>query len=111
MKATIKIEIDDEAPEQIIIRCHKLDQDVMLLQRFIESGNVGESQMPLKLNGREYFIKYSSILFFETAGKKIAAHTVANMYYTDKTLRELTSILPCDFMRVSKSCILNLSAV
>ena len=69
------------------------------------------SEMELELGEKLHFVKISSLLFFETDGSKTAAHTVDRMYYTDLKLYELEERLPNSFMRISKSCIINVNAV
>ena len=59
----------------------------------------------------EYFVKLSAVLFFETDGREVHAHTAAEVYRTPRRLYELEKILPACFMRVSKSTILNLRQI
>lgn len=59
----------------------------------------------------EYFIPQDQILFFETEGKTITAHTADKMYETQYRLYELEEMLPGYFMRVSKSTIVNLNQI
>lgn len=107
----VRIEIEPDKPEEVIIRCRSLSDDVIALQRTIEEGTRERDEMLLTLGEREFFVKYSEILFFETTENGICAHTKRNMFYTDSTLRELSLTLPRRFMRVSKSCIVNIDRV
>ena len=59
----------------------------------------------------EYFVKLSAVLFFETDGREVHAHTAAEVYRTPRRLYELEELLPKSFMRISKSTILNLQQV
>ena len=54
---------------------------------------------------RSYYLPLEDILFFETDGKEILAHTIDQMYTIKYRLYELEEILPGYFMRVSKSTI------
>ena len=47
------------------------------------------------------------MIFFETSGNQIHAHTLDDVYYVKYRLYELEDLLPGNFMRVSKSTILN----
>ena len=59
----------------------------------------------------DYYIDLSKFLFFESDSSKIIAHTAGNFYFTDVRLYELETLLPRNFIRISKSCIINASAV
>ena len=65
----------------------------------------------LTLSGTEYLVPPEEILFFESRDDKVAAHTSDRMYYTDKTLAQLSDCLGPAFARVSKSCIVGLTNV
>jgi len=59
----------------------------------------------------EFFIPREQILFFETEGKNVTAHTADKMYETQYRLYELEEMLPGHFMRISKSTIVNLNQI
>jgi DNA-binding LytR/AlgR family response regulator len=110
----IKIEIDPEGPEEIVIRCKKLTPEVLGIQALLEGAPSGEKtagSLSLSLGDEEHLIDPRRILFFEAAEGRVAAHTEKRIYYTDLKLYELEELLPKSFMRVSKACILNLDAV
>lgn len=110
----VKIEIDPDGPEEIVIRTRSMTPEINALKTLIESGE-GETgkvrELALRLGEAEYFVPLGSILFFESDGDNVAAHTDRHIYYTDLKLYELEAILPKSFMRVSKACVLNLEAV
>ena len=58
-----------------------------------------------------YYLNLSDILFFETDSKVVMAHTRTDSYQVKYKLYELEDILGGDFMRVSKSTILNLKQI
>ena len=102
----IRIEVDPDGPEEVIIRCRKLTPDILKLQELLETGG-GKSavqKLSLNLGEEEHLVELRRILFFESADGRVSAHT-------DMKLYELEDILPKSFMRVSKMCILNLEAV
>ncbi len=112
MKRKVRIEIDPTAEEEVVIRCRELTPEILELRSIAEGGRPGEVQaLSLTLNECEYFVPLVELLFFETYDGRTTAHTVGRMYYTDLKLCELIEILPNSFMRVSKSCILNIRAV
>jgi len=63
------------------------------------------------LNGRQVAVSYSDILFFETNGNSIDSHTENDAFQVKHKLYELEEILPSNFVRVSKSTILNINKI
>lgn len=105
----VRVEIDPECDEEIIIRCRNVSDEIARIESLVSS--IDPCEMELELGNDLYFVKTEQILFFETDGSKTAAHTVDRMYYTDLKLYELEERLPKSFMRISKSCIINVNAV
>lgn len=110
MNFKIRVEIDKDADEEIIIKCKSVTDDVLRLEKLI-CESLDNREMKLHLGEKDYFIVIDEILFFETVGNKTSAHTKDRMYYTDLKLYELEEKLPRSFMRISKSCIINLNLV
>ncbi len=107
----VRIEIDGDAEEEVVIRCRKLTDDVIALQKFAESGAADGCVLTLNSGGREHFVPSDDVLWFESLGGKTCAHTKHGEYVTGMRLYELSDMLPRRFMRVSKSCLLNTDAV
>lgn len=59
----------------------------------------------------EYYLSLDDILFFETSDHHIHAHTKNDMYQIKYKLYELEEMLPGNFMRISKSTILNVKKI
>lgn len=59
----------------------------------------------------EFYMPLNEVLFMETDGNAIQVHTRDDIYQTRYKLYELEELLPGQFMRVSKSAILNTSHV
>lgn len=110
MSIKVRIETDPSAEEEVIIRCHECTPGIRRLYEQITSGDP-EKDILLTLGGREYVIALQDILFFAADGDRTAAHTADGMYYTDRTLTELSAHLPGYFSRGSKSCLLNVLRV
>ena len=89
----------------MIIRAPRLTEDVARLQQLI----LEQKMTPLTFykDRSEYFVDVSKILFFETDGEKIYAHTREEAYEVRQKLYELEEILPIAFCRISKSTIVN----
>ncbi len=109
----VRIEIDPDGAEEVVIRCRNATPSVFALKAAIESGSAdGQAkELALQLGEEEYFVELSRILFFESADNRVTAHTDNRIYYTDMKLYELEKMLPNTFMRVSKGCVINLEAV
>lgn len=58
-----------------------------------------------------YYLNLADILFFETDSKVVMAHTVRDAYQVKYKLYELENMLGANYMRVSKSTILNLDQI
>ena len=106
----VRIELDPQMDEpEMIIRAPRLTEDVARLQQLI----LEQKMTPLTFykDRSEYFVDVSKILFFETEGNKIYAHTQKDAYEVRLKLYELEAILPRYFSRVSKSTIANIRQV
>ena len=102
----VRIELDPQMDEpEMIIRAPRLTEDVARLQQLI----LEQKMTPLTFykDRSEYFVDVSKILFFETDGEKIYAHTREEAYEVRQKLYELEEILPIAFCRISKSTIVN----
>ena len=60
---------------------------------------------------QEFFINSDQILFYETSDSYTYAHTRHHIYRVKCRLYELASILPPNFLRISKSAIININPV
>ena len=107
----LKIEISPGCEEEIIIRAPEANEKIQRLRRLIEDelGRAGE--LTLHDAGKEYYLPYSEILFFEANAGKVYAHTDKAFYVCQMSLTELCGVLPRSFARASKSCLINTAAV
>ena len=106
-----RTEMREGADDEVVIICAERNEKIKRLERVIESTLGGDGEMILSLGDVEYFVPKKDVLFFETSSGKIAAHTRERMYYTACTLLGLEAMLPDSFMRVSKSCIVNVAEI
>lgn len=108
----VRIEIDEKLQEEeVIIRCSKLDAKAQKVYEMLTDFSKESKYLMLYKENTEYFLPLDHILFFETAGNCISAHTADNIYQTVYRLYELEELLPGCFMRVSKSTILNVNHI
>jgi DNA-binding LytR/AlgR family response regulator len=104
----IRIEIADDAEDiEIIIRCRELTDDVTALQKSISEKSTKAPEIIFYKDKEEYYFSLTNVLFFETDADTVYAHTSAEVYKTDFKLYELGEMLPRQFIRVSKSTIVN----
>lgn len=107
----LRIEVAEDSCDEVVIKCKSVTPEVMRLQNAFAMATGGKADMTLTIGDTEYFVPINDILFFETDGDKVTAHSAERMYYSDKKLYELERALPPYFIRVSKSAILNSSKV
>lgn len=103
----IRIETDTDIEEEIVIKCRQLTPEIIRLQQALTEAAGGSRQLALFRGDTEYYIETAEILFFETEGSAVTAHTAAEVYATRLRLYELEELLPASFMRISKSSIVN----
>ena len=108
----VRIEIEPELPEdEVIIRCRKVEEHILKLQQMAVDSGPGDSCIALQSGDTKYYVPLAQLLFFETEGKLVQAHTADRLYLTDRKLYELEESLPGSFMRISKSTIVNLDHI
>ncbi len=100
-------EISADGQDEIIIRCKERNDNIKLIEKLIANIIGGESEIKLHIGDTEYYVQKKRILFFETDDGKVTAHTASNLYYTQLRLFELEQIMPAEFVRISKSAIVN----
>lgn len=104
----IKIEIDESLSEdEVLIRCRGLTEQVTEIQKAVSEVVNTSKRFAFYRGNTEYYLALEEILFFETDGDGINAHTRDNIYQTKYKLYELEDLLPGCFMRISKSSIVN----
>ncbi len=108
----IRIELVEELEEdEVVLRCRCLNEEVTKIQNAISDVQAVRQNLLLYKEDTEYYIAIEDILFLETEGAIINAHTRDNVYQTKHRLYELEEILPGYFLRISKSAIINLREV
>ena len=108
----IRIDMDDHLDEdEIVIRCAALTKEVMDIQRLLLERAAQSAKMTAFKRDSEYYLPLSELLFFETDGQMVYAHTASDAYRVAERLYALEQSLPGDFLRVSKSAILNVQQV
>lgn len=107
----IRIELDSNAEEEVIIRCKELSSDIIELQQILTEATNKSKQIILYKDDTEYYLEIDRILFFETENSQVLAHTDKEVFETRMKLYELESILGGAFLRISKSAIVNTNKI
>ena len=106
----LRIEITDELTEnEVVIRCNQIDDNIKKLQSYIK--DLSSPQIVFYKDQQEFFIPLDDILFFETEGERVYAHTAKDAFRVKYKLYELEDILPRNFARASKGTIVNTSKI
>ena len=107
----IRIEICDGCEDEIIIRCRTRDEKINRIECALEGIVKSRRELTLYIDNTEYYVPVSDILFFETDGGRVCAHTRDGMFTAPYKLFELENILPSSFVRISKSAIANVMKI
>lgn len=107
MRVRIK-QVGETQPEEVVVYCRKITSEVEAIVQRI--GQLEKTRtLPAFFKGEEqYFLNLSEILFFETDAERVFAHTANDSFETRSRLYELEASLPGNFIRVSRSTIVNI---
>ena len=106
----LRIEITDGSSEdEVVVRCGRVDENIQKLQEFIL--NLSAPRMTFYKDSQEYYLPLEEILFFETDGEQVFAHTKGDAFKVKHRLYELEEILPRQFSRAAKGTIVNIKQI
>ncbi len=109
----MKIIVEEQQQLQDIevhIKCNHRDKKVDQLIALISDRD--NSLSAKDMEGRTQFIKLKDVLYFESVDKKTYAYQTETVYEINSKLYELENMLPqIKYIRISKSIIINISAV
>ena len=102
-------QVGRERKEQVLIRCHAVTEEVREIADFVKSR---QGSLTGTKDSRQYEIAVSDIYYFESVDGKTFLYTKDQVYETSYRIYELESMLrPKNFLRVSKSMLLNLMKI
>ena len=102
-------QVGRERKEQVLIRCHAVTEEVREIADFVKSR---QGSLTGVKDSRQYEIAVSDIYYFESVDGKTFLYTKDQVYETSYRIYELESMLrPKNFLRVSKSMLLNLMKI
>ncbi|MDF9825762.1 DNA-binding LytR/AlgR family response regulator [Breznakia sp. PF5-3] len=106
MKVHIEL-IDNDDEEVVIIKCKNIDEHIQKIQQYITAHASPQMNIVFYKGSDEFYFPLETVLFFETSEDEVYAHTAEDAYRVKLRLYELEADLPSNFLRVSKSTILN----
>lgn len=108
----MKITIETPKPgeeEEIIIRCASLDDRIL---KFIHSLKTEENRLTGYVEDKIVKLMPNDIFYFESVDNKVFAYTGGEVFEIRKKLYELEAeYANMDFLRISKSVIVNISRI
>ena len=108
----VHIEVDDSmSVDEVLIRCGRADENIRNICQLILEHGGAEPNITFYKENREYYFPLKNVLFFETDGEHIYAHTADDAFFIKYRLYELENMLPRSFVRVAKSTIANSAKV
>ena len=107
----IRIEMSEGVQEEVVIRCREITPEIIRLQQLLSGDSDRSNQFLLYKGDTEYYLNVNDIIFFETEGNAVMAHTRDDVYETRRKLYELEELLGGRFQRISKSAIVNVDKV
>lgn len=107
----LRIEIDPEFSEEIIIRGPEYNEKINQIKNLLDGVLDRSDQLNVFSGDKEFFVPIKDMIFFETFDNKVWAHTLNGIYSCSMTLFQLEDRLPRYFMRSSKSCIVNINKI
>lgn len=104
----VKIEITEGlAEDEVVIHCATVDDKVQRLHQLIVEQSATAARLVFYKENQEFFFPLEEVLFFETEGEAVYAHTKNDAYRIRYRLYELEQLLPPFFIRAAKSSIVN----
>ncbi|WP_162000227.1 LytTR family transcriptional regulator DNA-binding domain-containing protein [Companilactobacillus halodurans] len=108
----IRLDISAGYPEkEIVIKANKKDAEVDEIVNTLQNIASKFNQLTGFIGETAYSLELKDILFFETNDRNVYAHTIDNAFLIHYRLYELEENLPDNFLRVSKSSILNVDEI
>jgi DNA-binding LytR/AlgR family response regulator len=108
----IRIEVVGGLDEdELIIRCGRADDTIRRIHQFALEETQRSEKITFFKDNQEFYFPLEQVLFFETSGEHVYAHTAADAYRIKYRLYELEELLPKEFVRASKSAIVNVRQI
>ncbi len=97
---------------QVTIEYKEKDAQVNQIIRFVEHLEEMENHLIASADGQLFYINAGDILYIESVERKTFGYTVDGVYELNNKLYEIEEKYSAwDYMRISKSCIVNLKKI
>lgn len=108
----VQIKVDPQAIEPVVtITCKEIDDTILKWQEQMQTLEKAIPQFIFYRDELEYYFPVETVLFFETSDRHVYAHQADEAYRVSYKLYELEKILPQQFLRISKSTIINVDQI
>lgn len=97
--------------DEIVIRAGEGNALADALLAYAQAQASRPASIPLYKNKEEVFLPPDAILFFESGNDSLSAHTADDVFRVKARLYELEQSLPGEFVRISKSAIVNVRQI
>ena len=103
----IKIYIDKEHDEEVIIYAHEKTELVDKIERLVN----GDGNIVAKRDRVSYNLDLSDIVCFTAENNKVYANTGKEAFEVEEKIYEIEESLPDNFLKINKSCIANIDKI
>jgi len=111
LKAEIRLSSDIDEP-YVIIHSGTLTPEVEELAKRIENENLSGNIFTVKLENLIYILEPNEVQIVRTEGNEIVAYNTAKKrFIVEKRLYEIETLLVLQFIRISKSAIVNIRQI
>ncbi|WP_338232287.1 LytTR family DNA-binding domain-containing protein [Companilactobacillus muriivasis] len=110
----MKIRLDispDYQEKEVVIKAAQKDDEVQQIMDSIKDVAEKFNHLNGYIGETVYSLALKDVLFFETNDRNVYAHTTNNAFLIHYRLYELEENLPDNFLRISKSSILNVDEI
>jgi len=110
----VKIRLDispDYQEKEVVIKAAQKDDEVQQILDSIKDVAEKFNHLNGYIGETVYSLALKDVLFFETNDRNVYAHTTNNAFLIHYRLYELEENLPDNFLRISKSSILNVDEI
>ncbi|SHH61349.1 LytTr DNA-binding domain-containing protein [Sporobacter termitidis DSM 10068] len=97
--------------DELVIRCGRVDDTIRRIHQYVIEQTQAGAKITFYKDNEEFYFPLEEVLFFETEGEHIYAHTASDAYRIKYRLYELEELLPKDFVRASKSAVVNVRQI
>lgn len=108
----MKVSVEEQkglTETEVVIRCPAMDGQVM---RLMELLRLSDARLTGVREGETYLLDAAQVLYIDTVDRSTFLYTADGVYETDLRLYELEEqLVPREFLRVSKSVIINFDQV